>query len=52
MNLQIFSFMQQYFPGLFPSQFAARRQELLQRYEVRQNDQGTGREVLERLLII
>jgi len=32
-HVLIFSFMQQYFPGLFPSQFAARRQELLQRYE-------------------
>jgi len=32
-HVLVFSFMQQYFPGLFPSQFSSRRQELLQRYE-------------------
>ena len=31
-HVLIFSFIQQYFPALFPSQFAERRQVLLQRY--------------------
>lgn len=32
-HVLIFSFIQRYFPGLFPSQFTERRQELMRRYE-------------------
>ncbi|CAK0783736.1 hypothetical protein CVIRNUC_006935 [Coccomyxa viridis] len=32
-HVLIFSFLQKYFPGFFPSQFTSRRQELMTRYE-------------------
>ena len=32
-HVLIFGFIQRYFPGFFPSQFNARRQDLVKRYE-------------------
>ena len=32
-HVLVFSFLQRYFPGFFPSQFSSRRQELMMRYE-------------------
>ena len=32
-HVLIFSFIQRYFPALFPSQFSSRRQELMKKYE-------------------
>ena len=32
-HVLIFSFIQRYFPSLFPSQFSARRQEVMKKYE-------------------
>lgn len=33
LSIQVFGFLQKYFPGFFPSQFSSRRQELFIRYE-------------------
>lgn len=32
-HVMVFSFLQRYFPGFFPSQFTARRQEMFRKYE-------------------
>ena len=36
-HVLVFSFMQRYFPGFFPSQFTTRRQELMSRLNPKPN---------------
>ncbi|BDA41254.1 probable mitochondrial proton/calcium exchanger protein at C-terminar half [Coccomyxa sp. Obi] len=46
-HVLIFSFLQKYFPGFFPSQFTTRRQELMTRYEELKRQLGEAQEAAQ-----
>ncbi|KAK9908964.1 hypothetical protein WJX75_005261 [Coccomyxa subellipsoidea] len=46
-HVLIFSFLQKYFPGFFPSQFTNRRQELMTRYEELKRQLGEAQEAAQ-----
>ncbi len=43
-HVLVFGFIQRYFPGFFPSQFSARRQEIMMRYEQLQQELQSAQE--------
>lgn len=47
-HVLVFSFLQRYFPGLFPSQFTDRRQQLMRRYEELREQLKQAEEAAER----
>ena len=47
-HVLVFSFLQRYFPGLFPSQFTDKRQQLMRKYEELREQLRQAEEVAER----